>query len=287
MESVHVNLHTELDKLTLKNAVCYYEQLLTENNLITEQSSSVISDESVLLANQLFEYTLKNLIGGEKQFVTVKELVMNEECDNSNSQQVNDKQSDSENNFTEINEDEPNYEPENNKSKEMQFIPIDYKIKVVNTANSHPNWSLKTLHKNGCQRLKKKADLQVWKQHIKSGGTIFDKYSIIDSWTHDRFREARQVNQQVTTRNLQQWSLSAASQFPNFEFKASNSWVEKFKRIHRVRQRKITKYVSEKETASMEEILASAENFRLQARNLIINFDPNYVINTDQTGISN
>lgn len=43
--------------------------------------------------------------------------------------------------------------------------------------------------------------------------------------------------------------------------------------------------VSEKESATIEETLASAENFRIQVRNLISNFNPNFVINTDQTGI--
>ncbi|KAF5299773.1 hypothetical protein FQA39_LY11443 [Lamprigera yunnana] len=84
--------------------------------------------------------------------------------------------------------------------------------------------------------------------------------------TYDRFAESQQNNQQVTTRNLQQWALAAASQFENFDFKALNSWVEKFKHRHRIGQRKITKYVSEKESATIEETLASAENFRTQHR---------------------
>lgn len=139
--------------------------------------------------------------------------------------------------------------------------------------------------KKGCSRLKRMKDLAKWKKHIKSGGTMIDKYAIIDSWTYDRFTEARQIYQQVTTRNLQQWALSAASQFKNFEFKASNSWVERFKRKHRICQRKITKYVSKRESVTIEKTLASAENFRLQTRDLIPKFNPNFVINTDQTGI--
>lgn len=59
------------------------------------------------------------------------------------------------------------------------------------------------------------------------------------------------------TKNFQQWALAAASQFENFDFKAFNSWVEKFKRKHRIRQQKVTKYVSEKESATIEETLAS------------------------------
>jgi len=46
--------------------------------------------------------------------------------------------------------------------------------------------------------------LHRWEEDIKRGGTTIDKYTIIDSWTHDRFMEARANYQQITTRNLQQ-----------------------------------------------------------------------------------
>ncbi|GFY52652.1 putative deoxyribonuclease TATDN2 [Trichonephila inaurata madagascariensis] len=81
-----------------------------------------------------------------------------------------------------------------------------------------------------------------------------------------------------------QWALSAAGQFKDFEFKASERWVKKFKKEHKIRQRKITKYLSQKETATLEEILKSAETFRIQTLHLMPKFDKDFVINTDQTG---
>lgn len=136
-------------------------------------------------------------------------------------------------------EDSDEYHPDEKKAKQVEYIPLDYKVKVVNIAK-HPNWNLKNLQKKGCIRLKSMKDLKRWEEHIKKGGTIIDKYTTIDSWTYDRFIKARE-NLQVTTRNLQQWALAAASQFENFNFKGSLSWVNKFKRNHRIRQRKITR----------------------------------------------
>lgn len=162
---------------------------------------------------------------------------------------------------------------------------MDYKIKVVNIAKKHPTWNLQSLQKNGCSRLKRKEYLSKWEEDIKKGGNKFDKYTIIDSWTYDRFVEARQNYQQVTTKNLQQWALSAVGQFGDFEFKASERWVKKFKSIHAIRQRKITKFVSQRETATLEEILKSAATFGTQALKLIPKFNKNFVINTDQTGM--
>lgn len=161
---------------------------------------------------------------------------------------------------------------------------MEYKIKVINMAKEHPKWSLKTLQKNGCLRLKTMNHLYRWKRDIKCGGTIIDKYAVIDSWTYDCFMEAKANCQQVTTRNLQQWALSAASQFHNFPFKASNSWVKKFKKQHKIKQRKITRYVSAKETATIDEILTAADIFRKQTLVLIPNFHKDFIINTDQTG---
>ncbi|XP_026670698.1 uncharacterized protein LOC108626532 isoform X2 [Ceratina calcarata] len=102
--------------------------------------------------------------------------------------------------------------------------------------------------------LKRKDQLKKWEESIKSCGTIFDKYALIDSWTYDRFVEARNNYHQVTTRNLQQWALAAAAQFQSESliFKASAAWVDKFKRRHRIRQRKIVKYVSHKECVTVE-----------------------------------
>lgn len=69
--------------------------------------------------------------------------------------------------------------------------------------------------------------------------------------------------------------MSAAGQFKDLELKISERWVLKFKNHHGIRQRKITKYVSQKETATMEEILKSAEVFQIQTLQ----------INTNQTGM--
>lgn len=79
-----------------------------------------------------------------------------------------------------------------------------------------------------------------------------------------------------------------AAAFPflseNFRFKASSTWVKVFKRRHRIKQRKITKYISKRHCATMDETIAAAEKFRKQTSILIRNFDLDYVINTDQTG---
>lgn len=76
--------------------------------------------------------------------------------------------------------------------------------------------------------------------------------------------EAQENLQQVTTRNLQQWA--AASQFENFHFKTSLSWMKRFKKNHRIRQRKITRYISKRE-------IITCEKFWLQQNNFVFKYE--------------
>lgn len=134
------SIHSDLSKLRLKDAVVYYEKLLTENNLIASTSSEEISREAMLLAGELYNNTLELL--GEKTFVTEEELIhAHEDCEEfeENDEQFEVPQSDS-------SPDEYIPSPKRFKS---DMIPIAYKVKVVNIAKAHPTWSLATLQKKG------------------------------------------------------------------------------------------------------------------------------------------
>lgn len=80
--------------------------------------------------------------------------------------------------------------------------------------------------------------------------------------------------------------MTAAASFQSdiFSFRASPTWVKVFKRKYRIKQRKITKYVSRREVATLEETYEAAERFQAQTRKIIPDFNLNFVINTDQTG---
>lgn len=262
------SIHSEKSKLRLKDAVAYYKQLLMENDLVTQESSPSISEEAMQIGEEIYHSMVEML--SQKKFINTEELIFTEEIDK-------------ECLFHEVEDDSEEYVPKEKETKLTEYIPIDYKVKVVNMAKEHPKWRLETLQRKGCSRLKNMKYLAKWEEDIKSGGTTIDKYSVIDSWTYDRFVEARQNYQQVTTRDLQQWALSASSQFDGLNFKASDSWVKKFKKQHKIRQRKISKYVTERETITLEETLAAAETFRKQMRALIPSFNKNFIINTDQT----
>lgn len=272
---------TKASKVRIKSAYVYCGQLLEENDQMSTETPTAIEQESIEIGKEMYQ-SIRDVIA-EKTLVTEDELIAFDEIPEEGLwEEVEESVTDESQPLDEADDYEP---PEKMPKAEKDFIPLDYKIKVVNLAKANPGWSLQSLQRRGAHRLKKKSDLQRWEEQIRKGGTTKDKYNTIDSWVNDRFTEARQCNQQVTTRNLQQWALAAASQFPELKFKAGHTWTDQFKARHRIRQRKITKFVSERETVTMEETLAAAENFRVQARAVIPNYDKDFVINTDQTGI--
>ncbi|KAF5301966.1 hypothetical protein FQA39_LY10536 [Lamprigera yunnana] len=89
-EAVEEILSKDIQILSLKNAITYYEQLLAQDGVIAEEC----------------------LV--EKKFLTDKELIMNHEIDDDNT-------------FKEFEqkEDKSDYEPQEKKLRSLDFIPID------------------------------------------------------------------------------------------------------------------------------------------------------------------
>lgn len=180
------------------------------------------------------------------------------------------------------------YDPKDNQepSTSKDFIFLEYKMKAVAYAEEHPKYSLAMLQNQGFRKLKRKSELVRWKKDIEEEGTFIDKMKIIVLEVWEKFQEAQENYEQVTTRTLQQWAMWAA--FPliteKFHFGASIEWIKKFKRKYRIRQRKITKFIGKTELSTMEDVLKAATNFQKETNVLISRFRQDFVINTDQTG---
>ncbi|XP_046734590.1 uncharacterized protein LOC124404482 [Diprion similis] len=231
-------------KERLRTALVYCEQLLVKNNYITPHPLAEIKEDHIRLGEKIYSKILEVL--AEHSFVNDDELIGFDEPDKEVAfHEVK-------NSVSRFSSDE--YQPDEETTKpDIDYVPIEYKIKIVNMAKAHPKWSLKTLHRKGGSRLKRLDQLKLWEKQITSGGTNKDKFNIIDSCTYDSFVQARQSNQSVTTKHLQQWGLAAASQFPELNFQASETWVKRFKRRHKIRQRTMTKYVPKRETTEIKE----------------------------------
>lgn len=179
------SIHSAVAKRRLKDAFVYCESLLQEAEVIDTEASATISADAMVIGEELYRATMEML--GEKILIIDEDLI---HCD----------EVDEEDQFREVEENSPDdedYEPAEKASK-GDYVPLVTKIKVVKMAKEHPKWSLRTLQTKGSRRLTRKDELKRWEENIKSGGSTIDKYSIIDSWTYDRFVESRQNYQQVS-----------------------------------------------------------------------------------------
>ncbi|KAJ8680290.1 hypothetical protein QAD02_016077 [Eretmocerus hayati] len=142
----------------------------------------------------------------------------------------------------------------------VESIPLATKIKIINKAREHPNWSLKTLQNNGCMALTRMDTLARWSKDIEKGGTQNDESEYIHEKTFELFKDARAKRLPIHTRNVQEWAIQAALQFRSglTDFCASDSWVDRFKARYGIRQRKITRYLKPTEIRSLETLQYSA-----------------------------
>lgn len=72
------------------------------------------------------------------------------------------------------------------------------------------------------------------------------------------------------------------------EFKASKSWLDKWKRRHRIVSRKITKIVSLRESTTQhrQQVENQIEEFRANFNDAVVGHDPKEIYNTDQSGFN-
>lgn len=69
-------------------------------------------------------------------------------------------------------------------------------------------------------------------------------------------------------------------------FKASKSWVHKWKKRNNVVSRKVTKTLSRKQIASLPNVQEDIQQYRNQVRILSEDFQPGQIYNTDQSGFN-
>jgi len=126
------SIHSDESKLLLKDAIVYLEQLLLENDFVAQESSGTLSHKAIQIGEEMYASIVEML--SSKVFVDTEELIMAE--------------SNNKDQFEEVQEDD--YSDEymlQQETKVTDYIPLEYKIKIVNMAKEHPKWSLKTLQK--------------------------------------------------------------------------------------------------------------------------------------------
>lgn len=144
----------------------------------------------------------------------------------------------------------------------------------------HPTWTFDTF----CQKNRriKNRMLTRFKNIVENNGNYKMKVLEINESVLEKFNYARNRHHPVHDKDLRRWALHIAKSI-NFEFKASLSWVYRFKKENQISSRK-AKIISSRSIQNQEEILNAAKEFQELIKTESWKWP--IVLNTDQMGFN-
>ena len=108
----------------------------------------------------------------------------------------------------------------------------------------------------------------------------------IAEYTLNNLKSAIDAGMIIYDVDLQKWGLHAKNilGFEDTRFKASDWWVWKFKRTHRITLRKVNKFMTRKRLEDEEKLNVNTENFVNEVKPYITQYGRENVCNSDQSG---
>lgn len=103
-----------------------------------------------------------------------------------------------------------------------------------------------------------------------------------------KFEEARANILPVHDKNLKKWALQCAKKIglDLAKFKASHWWLSKLKRKYKISSRKVTKLLTKHQAENSEALDKAAEDFRAAVLEESVNYPPDLIFNSDQSGFT-
>ena len=165
-------------------------------------------------------------------------------------------------------------------------VPWERKVKIVELAAAHPNWSKATLKKKGAYELEN--NIQLWrsfKKQVARGPPPAQRLTIIGHYVKEEFTKARELGTIMRSRHIRVWAEKKSFQIdPRGSFKASRSWVDQLKSEFRISSRKINALQSKRKILNPDELHAQIDGLRADMRLVIPRYSPLQIYNYDQCG---
>ena len=178
------------------------------------------------------------------------------------------------------------YEPSPQKAKYPEKSLEEMK-RVIDFENSGKmgRWKLSTVQKN-FRWVRDKNHLDKIRRKVNNHGARYEKCEEMNDYVLGKFSEAVNNRCRIHDRDIKRWALSKKSKMGWTDFKASDTWVTRFKKRNRIAIRTITHIVSKASVENVEFIKAAAESFVQSIRLLVTQqYDSRPIIfNTDQSG---
>lgn len=176
------------------------------------------------------------------------------------------------------------YEPSPIKKPKIENFEPTKMTSIMKALADHPNWTFETFEKkysisrSQFYNLKKKVNEQLpsYPQAFKD----------LNSCVYLEFLKRRNEGQPVHDRDLAEIALSFAKDLKLDDFKASSSWIYKFKSRHNIGQRKIMHFRTRVQIRDWELIRSKGEQFVKEVNEMLEDYPPPFIFNTDQSGFS-
>ncbi|XP_067208384.1 uncharacterized protein [Linepithema humile] len=126
--------------------------------------------------------------------------------------------------------------------------------------------------------------LRRWEIQVNQGGSRFEKLKQISEYTLNNFHTAlenRIIDHDV---DLARWAIRAQENLNVPGFTASSRWIRKFKIIHNIVSRKITKFIKKTSIMSNVDFEEKCNTFIENVKYQIIEYGVENIYNSDQSG---
>lgn len=269
----------------IRNAFTICEGMLSARGILGEPSN--VCEEAQFLGEKMFE----SIVAAVEDYVIeeVDILFLSGDLEDIDHESDSSGDESSESSSSESDTDQYEEDSETNNKRPTARRKFSYEEREAAVKSwerpEHRNLKLKTLKTRASLRgVKSLAQLRKWQREVNAHGNRVDKLDKLSQITFDKFVMARQRLMPVTIGELRTWAIDTARSLEIDNFTGSRTWISKFMRIHGIRQRRISRFISCKEVTSQDAIKASADLFKTQMAAAVLGFDKKMVINTDQTG---
>lgn len=125
-----------------------------------------------------------------------------------------------------------------------------------------------------------------WANQLNKGGTYKEKLARISEYTLRNVKTAIDAGVIVHDIDIRKWALQAQKEVghEDVRFKASNDWLWKFKKRHRIVSRKINKFITRKTVEEEVDLRKNGEKFVQDVKPFIEKYGAKNIYNSDQSG---
>lgn len=116
--------------------------------------------------------------------------------------------------------------------------------------------------------------------------SCWQKRRQVEQFLLEKFTDATVHKCRIHNRDVKRWAMKEAKNIQYASFKCSDTWIERFKRRHRIGRRQITTFVTDRSINRNRDIVNECKEFVTAVRTKLPWYHSSKVFNTDQSGFN-